>query len=154
MLFVSPPFSTLDSLLVLYFERSRSFIARFISKYSFCRFLISGGITTACDYVIYMAVSMVVPVPIAKALSMGVACLLSYTINKSWSFKVNETSNRQVGRFVVSQVANITCNTSVNSLAYFTFNNKTLAFVIATGVAMMLNFTLQRFWVFRKKGEC
>lgn len=122
---------------------------------SFFRFLISGGSSTLIDFVIYMVISNYVGITYGKLISMTIACIYSFFINKNWTFKSSEkTTNEMVLRFIFGQVLNISINTAINTGLYYLTNNKIVSYVIATIIAMICNYLYQKIIVFRiSKGE-
>lgn len=121
---------------------------------SLIRFLLAGATTTLCDYAIYMLLSSFAPIGISKVISMAIACVLSYFINKYWSFKsTGSVTLGQTAKFLGSQVVNIGLNTATNYLMFMTLQSKTLAFIVATAISMCVNYLLQKYWVFRRREE-
>lgn len=117
------------------------------------RFLVVGGCSTLLDFVLYRGLLELdlgtVP---AKTSSMLVAMLLSFLLNRGWSFrKVNQHHETQILRYVVCQAVNLGVNVSVNYCLVTLTHNIYIGYVLATGIAMTVNFLLQRFWVFGGK---
>jgi putative flippase GtrA len=54
-------------------------------------------------------------------------------------------------KYIVGQILNISVNTLVNFIFYNITSNKMIAFIIATGIAMFVNFIFQNYIVFRSK---
>jgi len=126
---------------------------KIINKYKKeIKFLITGGSSTLLDYVIYMLLSNSINISVSKVISMSIASIYSYFINKKWTFTNKEkVSLWQVSKFVICQVINIAVNTTTNYLIYNLCGNRTIAFIIATGVAMVVNFLIQNYFVFKNK---
>ncbi len=119
---------------------------------SLFKFLLIGGASTALDFVIYTLLGRwLTPTP-AKLISMLCSTLLAFLINRSWTFQNKEQGLlKSLGKYYLAQAANITVNVLVNALLLYLTDNRILAFVGATGIAMCVNYLLQRFFVFRKK---
>lgn len=116
------------------------------------RFCIVGGATTCIDFIIYILVSKMCSITIAKCVSMFAASLFSYVFNKVWTFENDDKNNgRYIWKFYVTFGVNMSINVSVNALVFGIYHNKIIAFVIATGCATIVNFLLQRLWVFKIK---
>ena len=80
-----------------------------------------------------------------------VACITSLVINKNWTFEYNNKFDIVlVLKYFISQIINITLNVVTNTIIYKLTNIKLLAFVLATVIAMMLNFLMQKLFVFKK----
>lgn len=126
------------------------------SKYtSLCRYIIAGCCTTALDLIIYMSLSGIgVPIPVAKFTSGAITIILSFFLNRCWSFHASAGNITNQGwKFIITQLLNISTNTLVNSFALSLCNIKIIAFGFATLAGMTVSFLLQRFWVFNKKEE-
>lgn len=119
------------------------------------RYLACGCITTLLDFFIYIGLNtLCVPVPVAKFSSGAITTILSFIMNRTWSFQAANGNMAQQGwKFMLAQLLNIGINTLTNSLVLSIINVKLIAFGCATLAGMTVNFLLQRFWVFRQKGE-
>lgn len=118
-------------------------------KRTFLRFLLAGGSATIVDYLIYWLLSIKIHFNIAKGISMCVSCIYSFFLNKRFTFQdKRKVSFGHVGRYLLSQIANIGTNISINALVYGWTDSKFFGMICATGAAMIVNFLLQRFLVF------
>jgi putative flippase GtrA len=120
------------------------------------RFGIVGGISTLIDFGVYMVLSNHIDITVSKMISMAIACIFSFFVQKLWTFaNKNNVQPKMVVLFIISQLINIAVNTSTNTLCFNITANKIISFVIATGVAMVVNYLLQNFIVFpaKKKNE-
>ena len=85
---------------------------------------------------------------LSKTISMSCSMLVNYFLNKFWSFSARHKKNQyELLRFAATQMANMFANVSVNAIIFSATQIKSLAFIIATGVAFCVNYVLQRFWV-------
>ena len=99
-----------------------------------------------------MVISLKVHVILSKCISMICASIFSYITNKNWTFKVKEQTNlKMVAKYIVVQIINISVNTTTNYFVFSFTQLKTISFVVATLVAMIVNYLLQNYIVF--KGE-
>lgn len=114
------------------------------------KFLVSGATTTAIDYIIYRILMILFcPALISKFFSMLCAIICSFVINKKWTFQHSEkTDSKLIVRYLITQLINIVTNTSVNTIVYNHTNMINIAFVFATICAMIVNFILQKKFVF------
>lgn len=119
------------------------------------RFLVCGCVTTSLDFILYISLSTCgVPIFGAKFLSGAITMILSFILNRTWSFQAtNGNATKQGWKFILSQLLSISVNTTTNSIVLSLLNIKLIAFGCATFVGMTINFLLQRFWVFQQKGE-
>ena len=116
------------------------------------RFIVIGGISTLIDFGIYWICSKVCDISIAKFVSMLIASVLSYILNKLWTFEDTKKTNLvSLVKYYITFGVNMGINISINRWIFICSGNKFIAFVVATGCAMIVNFLLQNFWVFRKE---
>lgn len=118
----------------------------------FFRFLVVGGLSTSLDMLIYFILFPQFGAIWSKMISMSFSILLSYNLNRYWSFKIER--KRTIGevlKYLATQLINITVNVSTNYIVLSLTGYKIVAFIIATATAMCINYLLQKVWVFRKK---
>lgn len=122
-----------------------------VQKYkSQARFLVVGGSSTLIDFVIYMLLSTKVDITISKCISMSISSIYSFFINKNWTFSDSEKITIVLAlKYILCVLINIGVNTLVNTLTFSITNNKIISFIIATGIAMIVNFVIQKEVVFR-----
>lgn len=119
-------------------------------KKSIFRFLVTGGTATLIDYCIYMLLTLHININVAKIFSMGCAVSYSFFINKIWTFNNKDRINMiLVIKYTICQVINIMVNVSTNLFFLRLTEDKTVAFIMATGIAMTFNYAFQRIIVFR-----
>ena len=124
------------------------------SKYStLCRYLITGCCTTTLDFVVYILLTKIgLFIPVAKFTSSALMFVLSFLLNKYWSFNAGKGNTaKQSWKFIIAQTLNICTNTAVNSLVLSICDIKIIAFAFATLAGMIIGFVLQCFWVFKKE---
>ena len=116
------------------------------------RFVLVGGCSTGIDFVIYMLLSMQMPITISKGISMITASMFSYFANKRYTFANKEkTTLAYLIKFYLTFVANFMVNLGTNYFVYSKTGLKLLAFVMATICGMTVNYIGQRFFVFKKE---
>ena len=114
------------------------------------KFLITGGSSTLLDFIVYMALSSSLGITISKFMSMTISSIYSFFINKNWTFLNKEkVSSILVIKYILCVIINITINSFTNLLVYNLTGNKIISFIIATGVAMIANFLIQKEIVFK-----
>jgi putative flippase GtrA len=118
------------------------------------KFVVIGGCSTLIDFCIYMIISQWLNITISKVISMSIASIFSFILNKSWTFSVSEkTTNKMLVLFYAGFLINIAINTGINTLSFNLTGLKVVSFCIATGVAMVENFLFQNFIVFSVKKQ-
>lgn len=98
---------------------------------------------------------------LAKSSSFVCGSIVTYQLNKYWTWKQKNRSNKRFVKFFFLYIISLLINVSVNSSAlYLLFNESTfqslprkyfIAFILATGVSAIFNFFGQKWWVFRLK---
>ena len=125
-------------------------IKKFKSIY---RFLIVGSLSTLLDFILYYMLGHFLPNSAAKLISILAACTLSFFLNRNWTFAQKNTNAGQVIRFALAQGVNIGTNVAINAITYSLTESKPISFVAGTGVAMVVNYSLQRWFVFNVKND-
>ena len=117
---------------------------------SIYKFLVSGGIATCIDFVCYMLLRQIAWPSVAKTISMLIANVWSYLVNKRWVFESErKTDTRMISSYVIVQVLNLGTNVGVNSLMLYLTGYVILSFVIATLCATVVNYSMQKLIVFK-----
>lgn len=117
---------------------------------SIYKFVVSGGIATCIDFVCYMLLRQIAWPSVAKTISMVIANIWSYIVNKRWVFvSRRDTDSKMIGTYVVVQVLNLGTNVGVNSLMLHLTGYVILSFVFATLCATIVNYSLQKLIVFK-----
>lgn len=123
-------------------------------KKSIIRFGVIGGATTVIDWAIYWFLSKAVGITIAKICSMILASIFSYIFNKLWTFENSDRNHvSYLWKYYITFAINVTINTTINTFMFNKTNEKLISLIVATGCATIVNYLLQRFWVFGEKGE-
>ena len=127
-------------------------IKKIITTESVWKFLVVGATCTLIDFVIYMVIVDYIGPVFGKGISMGCSMVVNYFLNKYWSFAAKKTKKgRELVRYIIAQACNISVNVGINALVLRLTGVKVIAFIFATGIAMVVNYLLQRFWVFKEK---
>lgn len=117
---------------------------------SIYKFVVSGGIATGIDFVCYMLLRQIAWPSVAKTISMIIANIWSYIVNKRWVFASNKkTDYRMVASYLGVQALNLGTNVGVNSLMLYLTEIVVLSFVVATLCATVVNYSLQKLIVFK-----
>lgn len=100
---------------------------------------------------------------IAKSLSFLCGMVVTYSLNKIWTWKKKDRSSKRLLKFGILYGLSLLLNVFTNStLLYLLHEYKGLidlphkyliAFIGATGVSALVNFAGQKFWVFRHDEE-
>ena len=117
---------------------------------SLYKFVVSDGVATCIDFVFYFLLRQFIWSAVAKTISFLVANVWSYVVNKHWVFSSEiDTDTRTLVSYVVVQILNLITNVGVNSLMLNLTGYAFLSFVVATLCATIINYSLQKFIVFK-----
>lgn len=123
-----------------------------LMRNSIFKFILVGGCSTGIDYIMYILLSLKLPITASKGISMIVASIFSYVINKIFTFENKDKTNmRYLIRFYFVFIINLGTNLVVNYLVYQNTGYKSFAFVLATLCGMIINYSGQKFFVFERK---
>lgn len=117
------------------------------------KYLIAGGGAVFTDFTAYYALLYFGAVPsLAKSVSFMSGSVLSYLLNKFWTFQAKRYSFYEVLKFAALYFSTLATNVLLNkSILSLNSDGVFLAFCIATGTTIALNFLGQKFWVFKAK---
>jgi len=128
------------------------------------RFIIVGILNTSVDFLLLNIILLITsqPIVIANTISTGIAMVLSFTLNKRWSF---ESKNKKYAReIILFLVVTIIGNWVINNGILFLIDkslegyinslySSNISKVIATFVSMLWNYFGYKYVVFRKIPE-
>ena len=117
------------------------------------RFGLVGVSNTLIDFALYWILSRYVLVDqyvAAKMISYFGAIVNSYLMNKYWTFGSSERSLAEAARFLLIIITSWGANSLAMRLLIGAGLQDLLAFFLATLASALFNFTLQKFFTFRK----
>ena len=138
------------------------------------KFIISGLLAVLVDFIVYFLLSQFLDMNLSKALSFMSGMLVTYNLNKYWTWRQPDKNNKRLLLFVALYTVAMAVNVGSNQLAFNILPNseficslrnssedliklitvkidKVLALIIATGVSATLTFLGQKFWLFKVK---
>jgi putative flippase GtrA len=111
------------------------------------RFATVGAITTALDVSLFAGLTAAaVPAPLANLSSYSCGILLSYNLNRSWTFRV-DGSRLQALKFVLSTLTGLLISTFLVTVLSMTIP-AIYAKLISVPVVFAWNYLTARLWVF------
>lgn len=114
------------------------------------RFFIAGLSAVSTDLIAYYILLLFVQHDIAKGISFVLGTVVAYIINKYWTFEKHEKSYKEMLKFAILYTITLGANVFTNKLILDLTNNFVfLSFVFATGISTILNFSGQKWWVFK-----
>lgn len=117
------------------------------------RFVATGDFSAIVDYGIYTALhALGLALDPAKAISFVAGTLTAYLINRRWTFQASPSRTRFLAVMALYAVT-FSVQVGINHVFLKVFADQPwrmpVAFVIAQGTATMINFIVQRAWIFR-----
>ncbi|WP_278314443.1 GtrA family protein [Lolliginicoccus levis] len=125
-------------------------------KTQIIRFGVTGGLSAIVDFGSLLILRFLgLPFEVAKAISFILGTTTAYMINRRWTFKA-EHSNKRFAAVVALYGLTFVLQVGISALIYYTLEDRwnelivmTIAFVIAQGIATVINFIVQRVVIFR-----
>lgn len=136
------------------------------------KFSLIGVLAVLVDLIVYYLLLNVYPEKLfsvvsnemlSKAVSFICGMSVTYALNKIWTWKLTNHSNRRIVKFAFLYGSSLALNVGTNSTMLFLLytyrhlldlpNKYFIAFVIATGISASLNFAGQKLWVFKSGNE-
>ena len=118
-------------------------------KREMSRFLVAGFCAVGTDMGSYFLLLKVLSHDYSKGISFLLGTIVAYFINKYWTFEKKTKSYGEVGKFAILYSLTLGANVLINRISLNLFQSTLLAFLLATGVSTVLNFSGQKWWVFK-----
>ena len=118
---------------------------------SFVRFILVGGATTSCQYVVLtLLVELLhIKADLASSIGYGVGAAVSYVMNRFWTFKSDLSHAQSLPRFIVMiGIGLLLSFVMMHVLVDIAGIYYLLAQVLTTGIVMLSNYMLAASWVF------
>ncbi len=138
------------------------------------KFVISGVLAVTVDFTVYFALSQFLDPSLSKAISFCSGMVVTYNMNKFWTWKQPEKNNRRLLLFSLLYAVALIMNVGANNLMLrnipnYTFNfllnsdanetvesivigvDKLTAFLIATITSVAITYIGQKYWLFKVK---
>lgn len=128
-------------------------ILRLFANKQFLNFLIVGASATAVQLILLTAFIELLAIQkvLSSALAYALSSIFNYTLNYSLTFKSSQSHTKTLPRFIGTSVFGLLLNTMSFSLFLIVFNYYLLSQCFATGLTLVSNFLLHKFWIYRKE---
>lgn len=142
------------------------------NKKQLTKFILIGMLAVLTDLACYTALLQVITKnvfgvldneAICKTLSFLCGLSVTYYLNKRWTWRRKDRSNRRLVKFMLTYGISLVLNVSINSLLLWVLHTQSsfaavpnkyfIAFIGATGFCSAFNFIGQKFWIFKNKGS-
>ena len=132
-------------------------ILQSIPWWKLMKFVITGGVALTIDIAIYYALTRYggVYYLLARTLSLGVAILWNFSINRYWTFQATEGGvGRQASRFVIVIVSTSLMSLGLMKLGVSILHFHDMIVLLAVSVVTtLLNFSAHYFWSYANAGQ-
>lgn len=119
----------------------------------FIKFGLVGVLNTIINWILFILLnSMGVYYIISNIIAYSISTLNSYLWNSKWVFKyTGDNVNQTTFKFITLNIIGLVLNTIILFLLVDIIKlPKIIALIIATGVVMILNYFINKLWVFKK----
>ena len=114
------------------------------------RFLIAGTTVNATDFSVYFILFHFLPFSISKGISFTCAGIVGYLLLKYWTFKRNQASYVEIGRYALINFLALGINVLTNRSILERWPGAVwVALIIATALTGLFTFICFKWWVFR-----
>ena len=129
-----------------------NFINEGVNK--FVKFGLVGVLNTLINWIIFALLNFIgVYYIVANVIAYVIATANSYIWNSKWVFKYNWKNKKETtAKFVILNLIGLGLNTGILYLLVDMVGfNKLIALVITTGIVMIINYIVNKLWVFKEK---
>ncbi|MEN8078673.1 GtrA family protein [Clostridioides difficile] len=128
---------------------------RFLSDdiFRFIKFGLVGVLNTLINWILFILLNNFgIYYIISNVIAYSISTLNSYLWNSKWVFKYSGDNVKETSvKFIVLNIIGLTLNTIILYLLVDIVGlNKLIALVITTGIVMILNYFINKLWVFKK----
>ena len=120
----------------------------------FIKFGLVGVLNTLINWIIFALLNFVgVYYIVANVIAYAIATANSYIWNSKWVFKYNGKDKKETtAKFIILNLIGLALNTAI---LYFLVDilslNKLVGLVITTAIVMIINYIVNKIWVFKEK---
>jgi len=117
----------------------------------FVRFLLVGGSSTLIQFVLLIALVELLQMPkvYASALSYALSAVYNYLLNYHFTFSSDQQHRETAPKYILAVGLGLSINTAVFCMLLTLLPHYIFAQVGATLTALVVNFLVQKYWIFR-----
>jgi putative flippase GtrA len=120
------------------------------TKKEIIRFIFAGTIVNVTDFSVYFILFHFLPFSLSKGISFTCGGIVGYLINKYWTFKINQPSYAEMGRYAIINFLALGINVLTNQLILSLWPGAVWpALIFATALTGLLTFICFKLWVFK-----
>lgn len=119
----------------------------------FIKFGLVGVLNTIINWILFILLDSIgVYYIISNIIAYSISTLNSYLWNSKWVFKYNgDNVNQTTFKFIILNIIGLVLNTIILFLLVDIIKlPKIIALIITTGIVMILNYFINKLWVFKK----
>ncbi len=127
------------------------FLSEDLSK--FIKFGLVGVLNTIINWILFILLNSIgVYYIISNIIAYSISTVNSYLWNSKWVFKyTGHNVNQTTFKFIILNIIGLVLNTIILFLLVDIIKlPKIIALIIATGIVMILNYFINKIWVFKK----
>lgn len=118
------------------------------------KFLCSSFVSFLVDYALYSLISLFSSITISNICARIVSSSLNFTINRKLVFRSNSGISKSAFQYFTLVAAVLICNSLVlNFLTHIVNINRYIAKILTEMFFFIINFSIQRFVIFRDKNK-
>lgn len=118
-------------------------------KRQLSRFIVTGFTALFVDIAVYAVLLNPAGVFYSKVISFSVATVVTYILNKRWTFGQRDFSFKTAVIFILFYIVSANLNGAINKGVVVFTGSKVFAFLCANGICMVTNFLGLKYIVFR-----
>ncbi len=109
-----------------------------------------GFLSFVADYTLYIFLLNYIQIDISKTLGVLLGILISFTMNRNWTFNSKSKVSQEAKKFVSLYMVNLILNVLVNKYIYYLTNDIKISYFISLFFTIIIGFIGQKYWVFKK----
>lgn len=114
------------------------------------KWMMVGFLSFVADYTLYIFLLNYIQIDISKALGVLLGILISFTMNRNWTFNSKTKVSKEAKKFATLYMVNLILNVLVNKYIYYLTNDIKISYFISLFVTIIIGFVGQKYWVFKK----